>query len=104
MGKMFNDLEEGFKAILSEDKNKLKKNTIKILPLTDFKSSDIKNVRNKVGMTQSLFASFLGVSQKTVEAWELGYNKPYGSSNRLISMLVNDNDLINKFPFVIENK
>ena len=104
MGKMFNDLEEGFKAILSEDKNKLKKNTIKILPLTDFKSSDIKNVRNKVGMTQSLFASFLGVSQKTVEAWELGYNKPSGSSNRLISMLVNDNDLINKFPFVIENK
>lgn len=104
MGKMFDDLEEGFEAILSKNKNKLKKNTINILPLADFKSSDIKTVRNKAGMTQALFAKFLGVSQKTVEAWELGYNKPSGSSNRLITMLAYDINLIKKFPFVVEKK
>lgn len=104
MGKMFDDLEEGFKAILSDKKKKLKKNTIHILPLEDYNSIDIKNIRENVGMTQSLFASFLGVSQKTVEAWELGYNKPSGSSNRLITILANDKSLVKKFPFVVEKK
>ena len=102
MGKMFNDLKEGFEAILSDDKVKLKKHTINILPLTDYKSSEIKTVRNNVGMTQEAFAHFLGVSKKTVEAWELGYNKPLGSSNRLITMLAADKNLVKKFPFVVE--
>lgn len=99
---MFDDLEEGFKAILKDNK-KLKKRTITILPLVDYKSDEIKKVRNKAGMTQSTFANFLGVSKKTVESWELGYNKPSGSSNRLITMLANDSNLVKKFPFVVEN-
>ena len=38
-------------------------------------------------MTQSVFANYLGVSKKTVEAWELGRTHPTGPANRLIEML-----------------
>ncbi len=34
-----------------------------------------------------LFAQYLGVSPKTVEAWEAGKNKPSGSSSRLLELL-----------------
>ena len=103
MSKMFDDLKEGLQdAILDAKSSKkyLKRNTIPFTPLADIKPNAIKKVRTKVGLTQSLFAKFLGVSQKTVEAWEAGTNKPSGSSNRLITMLIMDEDLIKKYPFV----
>jgi len=42
----------------------------------------------------------MGVSIKTVEAWEAGINQPSGSSSRLLHMMELDNDLIEKYPFV----
>ena len=38
-------------------------------------------------MTQAAFASYLGVSVKTVEAWELGRTHPTGPAFRLINIL-----------------
>lgn len=103
MGKMFEDLKEGLNDAINDvklSKKVLRRNVIHIEPLVNYKPKDIKNVRAKVGMTQGLFANFLGVSVKTVEAWESGTNKPSGASNRLITMLDMDNKLVNRFPFV----
>ena len=103
MSKMFDDLMEGIndaKLDAKASKKFLIRNTIEIEPLVDYKAKDIKRVRQKNGMTQSLFASFLGVSIKTVEAWEAGTNKPSGSSNRLITLLSNDDNFVKKYPFV----
>lgn len=104
MSKMFDDLKEGLQDAIIEAKSKkkyLKRNTVSYTPLANYKPSDIKKVRSRVGLTQNLFAKYLGVSQKTVEAWESGTNKPSGSSNRLITMLVMDKNLIKKYPFVV---
>ena len=49
-------------------------------------------------MTQALFADYMGVSPKTVEAWENGKNHPTGSACRLISML--ENKSFERLPFV----
>ncbi|MBQ3801765.1 MAG: helix-turn-helix domain-containing protein [Treponema sp.] len=49
-------------------------------------------------MTQVLFADYMGVSQKTVEAWEKGTNHPTGTACRLISML--ENKSFERLPFV----
>ena len=38
-------------------------------------------------MTQSVFAKYMGVSPKTVEAWELGRTHPTGPAYRLIDIL-----------------
>ena len=49
-----------------------------------------KSIRNKTGLTQVLFAKFMGVSVKTVEAWEAGRNHPEGTACRLLSMTRSD--------------
>ena len=37
-------------------------------------------------MTQKVFASFLGVSPKTVESWEAGRYKPDGPARRVMGL------------------
>ena len=101
--KMFDDLKEGLTDAINDartNKKTLRRNTIEFSPLIDYKPNEIRKVRMNAGLTQSLFANFLGVSKKTVEAWETGTNRLSGSSNRLISMLSVDESLIEKFPFV----
>ena len=39
-----------------------------------------------------LFAQYMGVSVKTVEAWEAGRNHPVGAACRLLAMTKNDPD------------
>ena len=60
---------------------------IEIEPLVEYTAADIKEIRSKTGLTQSLFAKWLGVSTRTVEAWESGRNKPSGPSSRLLGLL-----------------
>ena len=42
------------------------------------------------GMTQNIFANYMGVSKKTVEAWEAGRTHPTGTAFRLMSILSNN--------------
>ena len=61
--------------------------SIEIEPAGVYSSVQVKNIREKIGLTQKLFAKYLGVSTKTVEAWEAGRNKPSGPSNRLLWLM-----------------
>ena len=51
-------------------------------------------------MTQKTFASVIGVSTKTVEAWETGTNKPMKTACRLISMINTDPQILAKCKIV----
>jgi putative transcriptional regulator len=42
----------------------------------------------------------MGISEKTVEAWEKGTNKPSGLASRLLNLLEMDPKFIVKYPFV----
>lgn len=55
-----------------------------------FSPEEIKLIRNKAEMTQKIFAACIGVSVKSVEAWEGGRSRPDGAARRLIS-LIRDN-------------
>lgn len=68
-----------------------------VLPLMEFDAADIKKIRNDIGMTQVVFASILGVSKKTVEAWEAGRNKPDGPARRLLAMMQKDPTILDKY-------
>lgn len=59
---------------------------IKVEPLEAFKPEEIKLIRNNLQMTQVIFAAILGVSKKTVEAWEQGINSPSGPASRLLKL------------------
>jgi putative transcriptional regulator len=51
-----------------------------------YNTEDIRQIRRRIGLSQAMFAGSLGVSPKTVEAWESGRNKPEGSSRRLLDI------------------
>lgn len=52
----------------------------------EFTKLEVKAVRERLNVSQPVFAKILGVSDDTVKAWERGANKPSGSSARLIQI------------------
>lgn len=60
-------------------------------------SDYIKDFRLKLGVTQTVFASILGVSIKTIEKWEQGRVKPRSLAKRFIYLIQSNPNLINEF-------
>jgi len=71
----------------SDKKKKLRSNIVEILPVPEYKPNQIKDIRSRLGLTQVLFGGIVGVSTKTVEAWEIGYRKPSSSAMRVLAEL-----------------
>lgn len=84
----------------TEGKRKLKKEKVTVIPVKTYTASEVKSIRKSTGMSQKLFAEYLGVSNKTVEAWEQGTNHPSGSSSRMLSMMESDKSFVTEHPFV----
>ena len=100
MSALFEDLKEGLQEAIDYEREKgsAKRTTYVIDPVKKYSNVDIKRIRNRAGMTQAVFADYLGVSPKTVEAWELGRTHPTGPANRLLDILAqNKQDIL---PFV----
>ena len=53
----------------------------------DYSPSAIKKIRLDAKLTQATFASVLGVSKKSVEAWEGERSKPDGAARRIIGLI-----------------
>jgi putative transcriptional regulator len=51
---------------------------------TPYSPELVKETRKVLGVSQSLFARFLGVSPKTVRAWEQGVNAPHKMACRFM--------------------
>lgn len=89
---VFNDIKTGLEQAIQYEKGKLnaKTVTLSILPVDSFTPEEIKSIRKSTGLTQVMFARYIGVSTKTVEAWEAGRNHPEGAACRLLSMTQSD--------------
>ncbi len=79
---------------------KLNRRVVTILPVKEYGADEVKKIRKKTGLSQKLFAGYMGVSDKTVEAWEAGKNKPSGVASRLLTMMEMNSELTKEFPFV----
>ena len=71
--------------------------------MPDISAEDIKAIRKKLGFTQAVFAAVIGVSTKTVEAWETGTNQPIGPARRMISLIQFDPEILQSYHIVNEN-
>lgn len=71
-----------------------------VVPVPQYCAETIKKIRETAGMTQKMFAAYLNVSVRTVEAWEAGRNHPSGAAARLLQMMEMDKGLVIKFPFI----
>ena len=80
---MFNDILQS-----------LRTHTIEVKPLPEYSGNQIKSIRESQYLSQVVFASVLGVSPKTVEAWEAGRNIPIGPAQRLLSLMYEHKDFL----------
>lgn len=72
-----------------------------VAPIPDFTAEEIKTLRHTLNMTQNTFAALMGVSSKTVEAWEAGTNVPLGTARRMLGLLKSDNSIPVKYNIVV---
>ena len=80
---------------------KARRHSITVVPPEELTAAQIKQIRNEAGMTQALFAEFLGVSPKTVEAWERGRNRPDGPARRVMGLLKEDAKFAEKHHLIV---
>lgn len=55
---------------------------------------DVKQIREKVGLTQEEFAEQLNISKRTLENWEQKRRKPTGTAVTLLRLLDNRPDIL----------
>ena len=89
---VFDEIKAGLNEAIEYEKGNLNADTrtLSVTPVEAFSASDIKDIRKSTGLTQGLFAEYLGVSPKTVEAWEAGRNQPGGAACRMLSLTKKD--------------
>ncbi len=87
-------------AVEDVKEKKLPRRVVTVLPVKEYQAEEVKAIRNKTGLSQKLFAGYMGGSDKTVEAWESGKNHPSGAASRILNMMEMDEELVSNFPFV----
>lgn len=103
MSNMFDSITKGLTEAIEFEQGKIsaRRNVVKVTPPLEFSAAEIKGIRRKAGMTQVAFANVLGVSPKTVEAWECGRNRPDGPARRMMGLLSEDEHFAEKHGFVV---
>ncbi|MEA3341521.1 MAG: helix-turn-helix domain-containing protein, partial [Chloroflexota bacterium] len=85
-------LDSGFQS--SFTKKELNSLGVKI-PDIVITSAEIKGIRKKTNLSQSVFAKLLNVSSSSVKQWEQGKRVPTGSTKVLLELLNKSPHLLN---------
>lgn len=91
--KKFKRLQKSLSQALAHaqgDGGKVTLTHVRILEPKAMSSNQIASLRERLRLSQSVFAKLLNVSTKTVMAWEQGQNPPSGSSLRMLEMIKNN--------------
>jgi len=105
MSKQFDSMMEGLTELLEYSKGDKTKGRSRVVevkdldvkPLKQYSNDELKRIRLNNNLTQKTFAQCFGVSQKTVESWERGENKPSGASIRLFQILEKNGDVLKEY-------
>lgn len=90
----FDSMKEGLEEALAYEKGKSSAETFsrkRSLPTVN-----TEELRKSLGMTQKGFADVLGVSPRTVEAWECGRSTPTPTAKKLMFLIGIDHSLVQK--------
>ena len=69
---------------------------VKSIPIPAYSGSVIANMRRSWNLSQKGLANVLGVSPRTVEAWEAGKNTPSGAAQHLLYLFASDSSLVER--------
>lgn len=56
-------------------------------PIREYDADQVKVLRERLQLSQTVFASLINVSDSTVRKWEAGDKKPAGASQKLLDLL-----------------
>ena len=90
----FSGLMDGLEEALAYSKGKASGDTfVRKRSLTNV---NVAKIRESLCMTQKSFAAVLGVSCRTIEAWESGKSNPTPTAKKLMFLIQEDHSLIEK--------
>jgi putative transcriptional regulator len=84
----FEELKAGLGAAIEHAKGKradLRTTTLPRPPM-EMSAEQIAKLRNRLNVSQAVFARYLNISTKTVQSWEQGHGKPSGASLKLLTI------------------
>lgn len=89
---VFDKIKNGLEEAIAYERGTLPAKTTKlsVTPVSRFEAEEIRSIRKSTGFTQVIFAQYMGVSTKNVEAWESGRNHPEGAACRLLALTKED--------------
>lgn len=90
----FSDLMDGLEEALAYSKGKASAETF--VRKRSLPTINVVEIRESLRMTQKSFAAVLGVSCRTVEAWESGKSNPTPTAKKLMFLIQEDHTLIQK--------
>lgn len=90
----FSGLMEGLEEAVAYSKGKASVETF--VRKRSLPTVNVLNIRESLRMTQKAFASILGVSCRTVEAWESGKTNPTPTAKKLMYLIQEDHSLVEK--------
>jgi len=65
------------------------------IPNVEINANDIKEIRSRINLSQSVFAKLLNVSPSSVRQWEQGKRTPSGSTKILLELLRENPNILN---------
>ena len=74
-----------------------------VIDIPDFSPYEIRDVRIASDMSQKTFAACVGVSVKSVEAWEGGRSRPDGAARRIIGLMKSHPHFAEEMGLIIAN-
>ncbi|SFX43239.1 DNA-binding transcriptional regulator [Ruminococcus sp. XPD3002] len=100
--KAFDSIMKGLNEAVEYEKGEktARSERVTIIPPPNVSASEVRELRLRLNMTQSAFAALMGVTNKTVEAWEKGTNTPAGTARRMIGLLEADNSIPEKYNII----
>jgi putative transcriptional regulator len=87
------DLIEGMRELVADleaGKPVDVRRVVLTMPIADLSPADIRVVRDSLGLSQPLFAEFIGASTSAIRAWERGAKVPTPMARRFLDAIRND--------------
>lgn len=99
---LFDELSEGFEALKNERQGKvtLRQHTAEKISTPLVTSIELLHLRQKLNVSQSVFAQYLRTNKRTLENWEQGRAKPNAQAAVLIKMVEMYPDTIERLAMV----
>ncbi len=85
MTSTFSSIKQGLQEAVDFSSSKIKKAVVH-----EFSPIDVKEIRAKLGMSQSEFASAFGISVSTLRHWERGDRTPQGPALVLLNVVAKE--------------